>query len=124
MGTGHANALGMGTADVAQHNAALNGLDAAGAGGLQLGVVVVDGGAVHDQIGVADIGGIVADGDAHAQGTLGLGVLGLLNVRAGDGVAAAVQNLDQRMKKEKNLSGKPEEPSLKRSKDLQLIWMK
>ena len=30
----------------------------------------------------------------------------------------------QIQKKEKNLSGKPEEPSLKRSKDLQLIWMK
>ena len=68
-----------------------------GAGGLQLGVVVVDGGAVHDQIGVADIGSVVANGDAHAQGTLGLGVLGLLNVRAGDGVAAAVQDLDQRI---------------------------
>ncbi len=72
-------------------------LDAAGAGGLQLGVVVVDGGAVHDQIGVADIGGVVANGDAHAQGTLGLGVLGFLNVRAGNGVAAAVQDLDQRI---------------------------
>ena len=83
----------MGAADVAQHNAALNGLDAAGAGGLQLGVVVVDGSAVHDQISVADIGSVVANGDAHAQGTLGLGVFGLLDVRAGNGVAAAVQDL-------------------------------
>ena len=72
-------------------------LDAAGAGGLQLGVVVVDGGAVHDEIGVADIGSVVANGDAHAQGTLGVGVIGILNVRAGDGVAAAVQDLDQRI---------------------------
>ena len=54
MGAGHADALGMGTADVAQHDAALNGFDAAGAGSLQLGVIVMDGGAVDafEQLGV------------------------------------------------------------------------
>ena len=87
----------MGAADVAQHNAALHRLDAAGAGGLQLGVIVMNGGTVHNKVCVADIGGIVANRNAHAESTLRLGVLGFLHVRAGDGKAAAVQNLNQRI---------------------------
>ena len=86
-----------GTADVAQHDAALNGFDAAGAGSLQLGVIVMDGGAVDHKVRVADVGGVMPDADAHAEGTLGLGVFGFLNVRASDGIAAAVQDLDQRI---------------------------
>ena len=97
VGAGHADALGMGTADVAQHDAALNGFDAAGAGSLQLGVIVMDGGAVDHKVRVADVGGVMPDADAHAEGTLGLGVFGFLNVRASDGIAAAVQDLDQRI---------------------------
>ena len=75
MGACHADALGMGTADVAQHDAALNGFDATGAGSLQLGVIVMDGGAVDHKVRVADVGGVMPDADAHAEGTLGLGVL-------------------------------------------------
>ena len=97
VGACHADALGMGTADVAQHDAALNGFDAAGAGSLQLGVIVMDGGAVDHKVRVADVGGVMPDADAHAEGTLGLGVFGFLDVRAGDGIAAAVQDLDQRI---------------------------
>ena len=84
-----------GTADVAQHDSALNGFDATGAGSLQLGVIVMDGGAVDHKVRVADVGGVMPDADAHAEGTLGLGVFGFLDVRAGDGIAAAVQDLDQ-----------------------------
>ena len=87
----------MGTADVAQHDAALNGFDAAGAGSLQLRIIVMDSGTVDHKVRVADVGGVMPDADAHAEGTLGLGVFGFLDVRAGDGIAAAVQDLDQRI---------------------------
>ena len=61
------------------------------------GVIVMDGGAVDHKVRVTDVGGIMPDADAHAEGTLGLGVFGFLDVRAGDGIAAAVQDLDQRI---------------------------
>ena len=66
-----------------------------GTGGLQLGVVVMDGGTVNDQLRIAHVSGIVADKHPHAQRTFGFGVLGLLYVRTGDRIALAVQDLDQ-----------------------------
>ena len=57
----------------------------------------MDGGAVDHKVRVADVGGVMPDADAHAEGTLGLGVFGFLDIRAGDGIAAAVQDLDQRI---------------------------
>ena len=98
VGAGYADALRMAAADITQQYAALHSLDAARTGGLQLGVVVMDGGAVHDQLCAAHIGSIVADKDPHAQRTLGLGVFRFLHVRAGDRVALAVQDLDQRIR--------------------------
>ena len=62
--------------------------------------VAVDGIAVatdSNKVRVADVGGVMPDADAHAEGTLGLGVFGFLDVRAGDGIAAAVQDLNQRI---------------------------
>ena len=97
MGAGYADALRMAAADVAQQHAALHRFDAAGTGGLQLGVVVMDGGTVNDQLRIAHVSGIVADKHPHAQRTFGFGVLGLLYVRTGDRIALAVQDLDQRI---------------------------
>ena len=62
--------------------------------------VAVDGIAVatdSNKVRVADVGGVMPDADAHAEGTLGLGVFGFLDIGAGDGEAAAVQDLDQRI---------------------------
>ena len=95
VGAGDTDALDIGTADIAQQNAALHCLDAALTGCFQFGVVVVDGGTVHDQVGVAQVGGIVADMHRYTQGALRFGVVGLLHIRAGDGDTAAVQDLDQ-----------------------------
>ena len=97
VGTGHADALAMGAADIAQHDAALHRLDAAGVGCLQLRIVIMDGGAVDDQIRIAQIGCIMPDSDTDAERTLRLGVFGFLDIGAGDGEAAAVQDLDQRI---------------------------
>ena len=73
MGAGDTDTLDIGTADIAQQSAALHRLDAALTGGLQFGVVVMDGGAVHDQIGVAQVGGIVTDMHRHGYGKAGSG---------------------------------------------------
>ena len=87
----------MGAADIAQHDAALHRLDAAGVGRLQLRIVIMDGGAVDDQIRIAQIGRIMPDSNTDAERTLRLGVFGFLDIGTGDGEAAAVQDLDQRI---------------------------
>ena len=57
----------------------------------------MDGGAVDDQIRIAQIGRIMPDSDTDAERTLRLGVFGFLDIGTGDGEAAAVQDLDQRI---------------------------
>ena len=98
VGTGHAHAARVQAAEIPQHDAALHRLDAARVGGLDLGVIGVDRRAVHHELRVAHVGRVMADGDLHAQRTLRLGIFGLLHVRAGDPVPAAVQDLDQRIR--------------------------
>ena len=97
MGTRHAYALGMHPAHIAQQYTALHRLDAPGIGGLQLGIVLMNGGTVHHQLGVPQIGGIVANRHLDAEGTLRLGVFGFFHIRPGDGKAMAVQDLNQRI---------------------------
>ena len=72
----------MGAADIAQHDAALHRLDAAGVSRLQLRIVIMDGGAVDDQIRIAQIGRIMSDGHTDAERTLRLGVFGFLDIGA------------------------------------------
>ena len=97
VGTGHADALRVQAADKAEQHAALHRFDAAGAGGVQLRVAGVDGRAVNDEVGIAEVGRVVADRDGHAHLALGGGDLGFLHIRAGQGQPAAVQDLDQRV---------------------------
>ena len=97
VGARHAHTVRVHVAHIAQQHAALHRLDATGAGGFQLRVVVVDGRAVHHQLHIAKMGGIVANVHGHAQSALRLGDLGLLHIAAGDGQPAAVQNLNQRI---------------------------
>ena len=97
MGAADAHAVFVNTAYKAQKNAALNAGNARCVGGLHFGVILVNGGAVHDHLGIADVFGGVAKEHLDTHGLLGVGNLGLLYIAAGDLIAALVHDLNQRI---------------------------
>ena len=97
VGACHTNAVRIQAADISQQHAALHRGNAAGVRFLQFGIVLMDSGAVHDQLCAENIGRIVAQHDLHPHGTLRLGDLGLFHITAGHGIPLCVQDLDERI---------------------------
>ena len=97
MGAGHADALLVQTAHIAQQHAALDGGDAVGGSGTQLHVVLGDGCGIHHHVHTDDVVGAVAQADLHAHLPLVADDAAVQHITAGDLVALGGQDLDQRI---------------------------
>ena len=97
VGACHADALAVQPAHITQHDAALHRRDAPGAGGVQLGIAIVDGSAVYHQLGIPQVGRVVAHVDLNAEGALRLRDFGFLHIAARDGQPAGMKDLNQRV---------------------------
>ena len=97
MGAGDADAVLVQAADIAQQNAALHGGDAVGIGGVQLHVVLRDGGRVDHEVGADDVVGAMAQRDLHAHLPLVADDAAIQHITAGDDISLGVQDLDQRV---------------------------
>ena len=97
VGAGDADAVLVQAADIAQQDAALHGGDAVGIGGVQLHVVLCDGGRVDHEVGADDVVGAMAQRDLHAHLPLVADDAAIQHITAGDDISLGVQDLDQRV---------------------------
>ena len=97
VGAGDADAVLVQAADIAQQDAALHGGDAVGIGGVQLHVVLRDGGRVDHEVGADDVVGVMAQRDLHAHLPLVADDAAIQHITAGDDISLGVQDLDQRV---------------------------
>ena len=97
VGAGDADAVLVQAADIAQQDAALHGGDAVGIGGVQLHVVLRDGGRVDHEVGADDVVGAMAQRDLHAHLPLVADDAAIQHITAGDDISLGVQDLDQRV---------------------------
>ena len=97
MGARHADAAGVQPAHIAQENAALQHGNATGIRFPQLGVVLVNGGGIHDHIRTQHVFGVVPHEHLDAHGTLRVDDAALVHITSGDGIAPGMQDLHQRI---------------------------
>ena len=97
VGAGHADALLVQTAHIAQQHAALDGGDAVGGSGTQLHVVLGDGCGIHHHVHTDDVVGAVAQADLHAHLPFVADDAAVQHITAGDLVTLGGQDLDQRI---------------------------
>ena len=92
VGAGDADAVLVQAADIAQQDAALHGGDAVGIGGVQLHVVLRDGGRVDHEVGADDVVGAMAQRDLHAHLPLVADDAAIQHITAGDDISLGVQD--------------------------------
>ena len=97
MGACHADAAGVQPAHIAQENAALQHGNAPGIRLPQLGVVLVNGGGIHDHIRAQHVFGVVPHEHLDAHGPLRVDDAALVHITSGDGIAPGMQDLHQRI---------------------------
>ena len=97
VGAGHADALLVQAAHIAQQHAALHGGDAVGGGCVQFHVVLGDGGRVHHHVRTDNVIRIVAKADLYAHLPLVADDAAVQHIAAGQLVAFGGKDLDQRV---------------------------